>query len=161
MSQKTPEETTIGESTYEMFMLPPLESHGLLMDVVKMVGPALGETVGALFGGSASEEEILEREVTGDLLSGALGKLFQDLNKKTLEAVIASFRRVTHVDGKELHKIFDHHFQGSLDEMYKWLAWGFQVQWGKSLSALVNGAGGQGALGLLLKKTVESQSPST
>jgi hypothetical protein len=160
MSQMLPEETTIGDNKYEMYMLPPIKSHNLLMDVAKMAGPALGQAISALFGGSASDKEVLEREVTVDLLSGALGKLFEDLNKQTMESVIAEFKSVTHVDGKPLDKIFDIHFRGNLHGMYEWLAWGSRVQWGKSLSALVNGASGQGAFASLLGKAV-SESPST
>jgi hypothetical protein len=160
MSQMTPEETTIGEHKYEMYMLAPIKSHNLLMDVAKMAGPALGQAIGALFGGAASNEEILEKEVTTDLLSGALGKLFEDLNKSTLEQVITIFREVTHVDGKPLDKIFDAHFRGKLEDMYLWMAWGFRVQWGKSLSALVSGVSGQGAFAALTKKP-GSESPST
>ncbi len=158
MSQKEAQTERIGDHDYEMFMLAPMRSHGLLMDVAKMVGPALGSAVGALVGGDA--KDIMEREVTPDLLSTALGKLFLDLNKKTLEDVIRAFSEVTFVDGKPLTKIFDDHFHGALEDLYRWLAWGFKVQWGKSLGALVSGTGGRGALSALMQLGA-SRSPST
>lgn len=147
MSQKEGVTETIGENQYIMYMLPPLVSHDLLMDVTKMIGPALAALVGGIFGGKTPEnaEEILEKEVNSDFLTTALERLFQDINKATLTKVIQHLRPMTHVDGKPLDQIFDIHFQGELDGMYKWLFWGMRVQWGKSLSALMSGASGQGA----------------
>lgn len=155
MSQKEGVVETIGEHEYTMYMLPPIQSHNLLIDVAKMVGPALGSLIGSLMPDGKSDadtdtekESLYEREVDGDLLSGAVAALFRDLNKQTFEQVIAAFKSVTHVDGKELNKIFDFHFRGELDQMYLWLSLGVRVQWGKSLSALVSGASGPGVQAL-------------
>ena len=165
MSQKDGVTETIGESKYVMYMLPPIQSHNLLMDVVKMVGPAIGDAVGAIFDGKPADKEIdiLNMDVPGELISGALTKLFDGVNKKTLEQMISAFRGMTHVDDAPLDKTFDNHFRGELDMMYKWLFWGMKVQWGKSFSALASGASGRGAgagLGSLFKSPTTSTGSS-
>jgi len=157
MSQNTPFTETIGEVKYEIYMLPPLESHELLMDVAKMVGPALGPVLDKLFaGGSADLETIMDKELGSGFFSDALGGLFGGLEKSTLDRVIKAFRKVTMVDGVQLDKIFDRHFQGDLGSMYKWIGFGMKVQWGKSLSALVGDLGGLPAL-----LAERSQSPTS
>ncbi len=160
MSQKDGVTETIGDHEYIMYMLPPIKSHNLLMDVARMVAPAIGDAVGALLSGKSDEKkaDILEQEIGPELISSAISKLARDVNQKTSEKLISTFREMTHVDGKQLDKIFDDHFRGALDEMYKWLFWGMRVQWGKSLSALVSGASGQGAAGGLASLL---QSPNT
>jgi len=162
MSQFNSVEKEIGESTYSMYMLKPITSHNLLMDVVKMVGPGLGSVVGSLFSGADKQDAktIMEKEVNPELITGALSQLFKDVNKQTLEQVIKAFRQQTHVDGKELNGIFDVHFMGKLDEMYIWLTWGMSVQWGKSLSALASGVSGPGAA-KARAAVAALQSPST
>jgi len=162
MSQAQEATETIGEHEYTMYMLPPIQSHNLLMDIVKMVGPALGDVIGGVLSGRSADKKVdlMEQEVGPEVITKAAGKLFQDVNKQTLEKVISSFRGVTHVDGKPLDKIFDVIFRGGLDEMYKWLFFGMRVQWGKSLSALVSGIGGQGGLASLGSQ-LESPTTST
>lgn len=151
MSQHDGVTETVGEHEYTMYMLPPMRSHNLLMDVAKMVAPAIGDAVGALLSGKTDEKKasIMEQEISPELISSAVSKLAKDVNQKTSDKVFSAFREVTHVDGKPLDRIFDEHFRGALDEMYRWLFWGMRVQWGKSLSALVSGASGRGAGGAL------------
>ncbi len=161
MSQQEGVTETIADREYTMYMMPPIASHNLLMDVAKMVGPAIGESLGALLSGKSGGDaaSVMEQQVTPELLSGALSTLFADINKTTMEKVIKAFREMTHVDGAPLDKMFDRHFQGKLDEMYKWLAFGMRVQWGKSLSALASGASGLGAF--RPRPSSESESPTT
>jgi hypothetical protein len=160
MSQVEAVETQIGESKYEMYMLAPMVSHGLLMDVGKMVGPAIGPVLDALFskaGGENKIEQVMDQEIGADFFSSAAKALFENINKKTLADVINAFKTVTHVDGMPLDKIFDAYFMGKLDEMYRWLFWGMRVQWGKSLSAL----GTEAAVQSAKIKAPPSPSPST
>lgn len=161
MSQHTPEETTIGEHKYEMFMLAPMQSHELFIDVAKMVGPAIGPAIDALLKKSSGElglAELMEQELSGDFFTKALTSLFSGLDKKVLRDVIQAFKGMTHVDGMPLEKTFDAHFHGKLNELYEWLLWGMRVQWGKSLSALGKGLLARGAAAMPVLK---SQSPST
>jgi hypothetical protein len=129
----------IDEVKYEVYMLPPLLSHDLLMDVMKMVGPAIGPVLDKLFSGGRSAGEVLDMEVDAAFFSKAASALFSGIDKKVLGNVIKELSKVTIVaPGGNLNKIFDFHFKGELDKMYKWLAFGMKVQWGKSLGALVN-----------------------
>jgi hypothetical protein len=162
MSQLEAVSQEIDGHQYEMYMLPPLDSHDLFMDVVKMVGPTLGPVIDALFAGrerkGAGLDDLLEQEVGPDFFSKAATNLFGSIDKTVLKRVIEAFKEVTLVDKKPLSKIFDVHFKGELASMYKWLGWGMKVQWGKSLSALVSGIQNQGA-GMLNK--MGSPSPTT
>ena len=172
MSQLETAEEMIGDHKYTMYMLAPIRSHNLLIDVGKMVGPAFGALIGSIMPSGKAEEpeeeptdseegseeeepkedsgDLSERQVDSELLASAVALLFTGLNKKTLEQVIHAFKEVTEVDGKLFGKgtNFDQHFRGELGNMYKWLAFGMNVQWGKSLSVLASGASGPGAQAL-------------
>jgi len=175
MSQAQEVIEKIGEHEYTMYMLPPIASHDLLMDVAKMIGPSFGSlmaglmpsgkqeknnetlaSLGEALGEDAKEDSLGDKEINGVFIEKAITTLFTDLDKTVLHRVIKLLTDVTHVDGKELRKNFDIHFRGSLDQMYLWIAFGMRVQWGKSLSALVSGASGPGAQGLrdLLKSQI-------
>ena len=139
MSQLKAETTKIGDHEIQMFMLDPMTSHELLVDVATMVGPALGPVLDSILSGRSIGEldGILDENLGADFFTKATKELFSGLNKKTLREVIETFRKVTYVDGIELEKTFAEVFRGELDTMYKWIAWGMGVQWGKSLIALV------------------------
>ena len=159
MSQNEGTTESIGGSEYTVYMLPPMISHDLLMDVAKMVGPALGPVFDTFFsdalkGGKAN---ILDQAVSPEFFTKAAGALFGGLDKKVLREVIDKMTGVTHVDGKPLKPIFDMHFRGKLDVMYRWLAFNMQVQWGKSLGALGSIITTRGAEAI----ATASQSPST
>lgn len=158
MSQAQPHKTTIGEFGYVMHMLPPMRSHRLFLKVIKMVGPALGPVFDTFFSATKSKGG-LDQEVPAEFFSRAAAALFGDLDEKVVEAVIEAFKEVTVVDGRG--KLdggqFDIHFLGKLDEMYCWLAWGMQVQWGKSVGALLKRATERGAAAVA---GLESPSPS-
>ncbi len=155
MSQFDAETKEIDGEKYEVYMLPPMQSHDLLMDVAKMIGPALGPVLDKLFSGGRSAGEVLDMEVSSEFFTKASSALFSGLDKKVLHDVIKALRSVTHVGGKKLDSVFDVHFKGRLDNMYKWLAFGMSVQWGKSFSALVS------AVPVLQQGAKESQSQKT
>jgi hypothetical protein len=141
MSQKQAVEKTIGEHKYEMYMLAPKTSHTLLVKVMKMLGPSLGPVADMFFNklkNTKNVSEIMNQEVGAEFFSKAANTLFNDLDNAIIDDVIDKFGDVTHVDGVPLKGIFDAHFLGSLGEMYQWLFWGMQVQWGKSLTGLVD-----------------------
>ena len=161
MSQADPHAKTIGEHEFVMYMLPPMQSHDLLMDVIQMVGPGLGPVFDAL-GSKAKDKalsDLLSEDLTSDFFTKAAETLFSGLRKDVLEKSIKALRKVTQIDGKSLDSTFDLHFLGRLDLMYQWLIWGFQVQWGKAFGALLGGIGQQGAVGI--PRFGKSPSPST
>lgn len=140
MSQTNSEKTKIGDKEYEMYMLPPMQSHDLLMDVAKMVGPALGPLIDALFSKATGKgaDDLMGQELGTDFFTKAAGALFSGVDKSILKNVIDTFKEITFVGGTPLKGIFEAHYLGKLDEMYKWIGWGMRVQWGKSLNALVS-----------------------
>ena len=141
MSQLDGVTKEIDGNSYTIYMLSPLLSHDLLLDLVKMVGPALGPVLDKIYG-DKTENGLLQQSLGDDFFSKATSMLCVGLDKKILRDVIAS---VTHVDGKPLKPVFDIHFRGRLDTMYKWMAFGIEVQWRKSLSVLLTAAT-QGAI---------------
>ncbi|MDD5034856.1 MAG: hypothetical protein PHE55_08875 [Methylococcaceae bacterium] len=149
MSQKDAERESIKdaegvEHSFAMFMLPPMKSHDLLMDVARMVGPSLGPVLDAMFS-KQEGGDTLDRVLPTDFFTRATVLLFSGLDKVVLREVMGEFRKVTLVDNKPLDGIFDSVFGGKLEFMYKWLGWGMKVQWGKSFSALGELANAQGA----------------
>jgi len=160
MSQNQPVTEDIEGIQYTFYMLPPMTSHNLLMDVAKMIGPAVGPVLDSALKGESSEQgqSFLDKEVGPEFFTNAAGALFRELDKNILERVIKEFSQSSEADGAPLNKIFDAHFQGALDRMYKWLAFGMRVQWGKSLSALVSGIESRRSR---RNATQESPSPNT
>lgn len=149
MSQLTSEKKEIDGNSYEVYMLPPMISQDLLMDVAKMVGPALGPVLDKFFNGG--NPDVLNQELGADFFSRAASTFFMGLDKKIMRDVIGAMSGVTEVDGKPLKNIFDIHFRGRLEVMYQWLMFGMKVQWGNSLSALVKAApqGAQKIMGMV------------
>lgn len=157
MSQRTAVEKEIGEKQFTMYMLGPMVSHELLMDVMKMVGPAIGPMFDVVLSGKGTGEidigKVMEEQVGGEFFSKAATALFGGLDKKVLRDIINAFSAVTHIDGVPLDKTFEVQFAGDLGMMYQWLAWGMAVQWGKSFGALASMVGKRA-------KMEEPESPS-
>lgn len=147
MSQMDGTSEVIDGQTYTIYMLPPMTSHDLLLDVVKMIGPALGPVFDVLFSDAVKQgkKEILEQQVGTDFFSKAASALFSGLDKGTVRNVIEKMIEVSQVDGKPLKGIFDIHFRGRIDVMYQWLIFAMKVQWGKSFGVLGSVLTSQGA----------------
>jgi hypothetical protein len=146
MSQMDGETLELDGHKYTVYMLPPLASHDSLMDVAKMVGPALGPVFDVFLSSATGNKKPLpEMELDTAFFSRAASALFGGIDKATLRRIIDQMAEVTHVDGKPLKPIFDAHFRGKLEAMYQWAGFAMKVQWGKSLSALVNAVRNRGA----------------
>jgi hypothetical protein len=148
MSQATLETTQFDGHTYGMYQLPPMVSHDLLMDFTRMVGPAVGPLLDTLFAAFSGKgvEAVLEMDLTPSFFTAAAGSLFGGIDKRVIENTIRKFSEYSEVDGMKMTPgIFEAHFLGNLDAMYRWLAWGMKVQWGKSLRALAEGLKNRGA----------------
>jgi len=145
MSQFNGETREIDGNKYTVYMLGPMVSHDLLVDLSKMVGPSLGPVLDVFANSLSSGKPTLENELNADFFTKAASSLFASLDKVTLKNIINSMAEVTHVDGKPLKPIFEAHFRGKLQAMYKWLAFAMQAQWGKCLSALVDNVQARGA----------------
>lgn len=138
MTQFDGETRELEGNKYTIYMLSPMVSHDLLVDVSKMVGPALGPVMDVFLGGAAAGKDVANTELDAGFFSKAASAFFGGMDKATIRNVITTMAEVTHVDGKPLKGIFEIHFRGKLHVMYMWLAFAFEVQWGKSLGALVS-----------------------
>lgn len=156
MSQLDGETREIDGCTYTVYMLGPMVSHDLLVDVSKMIGPALGPVLDVLLPGAALGKDLSKLELDAGFFSRAASSLFSGLDKATLKSVINTLAEVTHANGKPLKPIFEIHFRGRLHVMYQWLAFAMEVQWGKCFSALGSVVQARGAM-----MGAESPSPST
>ena len=163
MSQVVPVKTTIGEKQYTMSMLPPMKSHRLLTKVAKMVGPSLGPVFDKLFNEvKAGKGDVLDQDVPVAFFTNAAGSLFDSLDEKVLDEVMAEFQAVTVVEGLGLLEgKFDVHFLGRLDEMYQWVAWGMSVQWGKVFGGLAAAAKAKVAMAVAMTAAQTSAEESS
>ncbi|NIQ91020.1 MAG: hypothetical protein GWM98_04725 [Nitrospinaceae bacterium] len=137
MSQADGITKEIGDHKFTIYYLPPVESHDLLIDLAKMIGPSLGPVLGSV-GSELSEKglaAIMDIELDPEFLSQAASTLFNNLDKPVVKKVMEALRSKTLIDGKPLDKVFDVVFLGRLDLMYRWFFWGIWVQWGKSFGA--------------------------
>jgi hypothetical protein len=134
VSQTDIHKKQIGEHNYEVYMLPAMESHNLLMTALRIIGPSLGPVMDHFMG--KSTKDILNTDLKASFFSDAIQLLFQNLDQQEVVKIINRFAEKTLVDGKKLKDQFDTHFMGKLDMMYQWFAFAIQVQWGNSLGAL-------------------------
>ena len=152
----------IGDHEYMVLMMSPTPSFELLEDVSKMIGPSLGPVLDALWSGARGKKidriaDLLEADLDGEFFTRAARSLFGSIDKRVMRTVLDAMKDKTYVDGKPLKPIFEEHFRGKLDVMFKWLAFAMKVQWGNSLGALGGFMTARGAEAV----NMESQSPST
>lgn len=147
MSQREGVNKAIDGHNFTMYMLAPRQSNALLVKVSKMIGPSAGpiiDQIMVLTKGRPISESLDQEVDVSDFFTKASGVLFSSLDQLVIDNVIDEFAKVTEADDVFVNRIFDDFFRGKLDLMYKWLAWGMSVQWGKSLSALVGALRNQG-----------------
>ena len=156
MPQTQGQTKEIDGNTYTMFMLSPMRSHDLLMDVVKMIGPGLGPLLDASISSGGVN---LEQQLDAKFFSRAASALFSGIDKSIVKHVIDEFSKVTQVQGDSgtLDKYLEAHFLGRLSSMYKWIAWGMGVQWGGLVGAL---SGAMQAQSATLTALSQSESPT-
>lgn len=110
MSQHDSKKETIDGQTYEVYMLSPKRARAMLVEMLRIVGPALATA--AQNGGGQDLTKLDLRVVAQDL--------FASLTPELLDQHMSSLAEVTQVDGKTLDKIFEIHFRGRLGTMFKW-----------------------------------------
>lgn len=141
MSQQFESSETIGEHTYTVRRLDPFIANDILVDVLKLIGPALGafgqaaveskDIIGAVLDGPEAGED----PTIGEKIAGALEKLAASLDKQTMRAVMAEFGKVssvTYSDGRSPTLSgggFTLHFKEHFGEMYPWLLFCFKAQY--------------------------------
>lgn len=151
------QETEIDGFKFRMSAMDPFTSDALLMDVLKMVGPALGHVLDQIKmgkGDEVSEDEqkdatqqsfdllskasgILDAEISDGFIGKAATSLFSGLNNATLKRVTDAFMADTEVctDGSDkytpLAKTASVVFRGRIMMLQRFRVWGAMVQWGK------------------------------
>ena len=124
MPQNSSHKREIGGDNYEVFMLPPRVSMGMLVDLGKLFGPALE----SLKNDDGENSESVYLAVAGNLLS--------HIEKSTLNSVCDKLSEVTHVNGMPLNKVFDSHFMGKMGALMQWLMFALETQYSDFLGAL-------------------------
>lgn len=144
MSQQTGERTTIDGIEFECFMLDPWVANDILHELFKLVGPSIGDLVGAASAGgdaksikeTMQDRELLGKKLDPALLSQGVSGLFMRLDANTTRSIMERLASVTTVKGGtgsgKLESTFQAVFIGKMGTMYKWAGWALQVQF-KSL----------------------------
>jgi Phage tail assembly chaperone protein, TAC len=130
MPQAELKEKVIDEVTYQIGMLPPRKAQVILVDILKVAGPALAAVATAVKGGSILDADIDFQKVASQL---AL-----NLDVKTLEAHQNELADVTLANGKQLRGIFDAHFRGRIMHLYKWHAFALEANFSDFSDALAS-----------------------
>lgn len=136
MAQRDSKKETIGEHKYEVFMLPPKVANRMLVEMLKAVGPALGEIVDGTEGGL--KRLLDEKDTTNVKVAKAIESLVANLDADTLDRHMATLASVTHANGAALEPTFDLHFMGDLPAMYKWYFFALRANFGNFSSALAS-----------------------
>lgn len=123
--------------TYTVGQLPPSQALDLLMDLVKMLGPALGpvfENIGTL--GDLMDRDVGEIKLT--FLGEAVRGLCGGLDKNVTKSAIKTLATVTSCNpGGQLDRTFEAFFlDRGLGEMFTWLKFALEVQYSDFLAAL-------------------------
>lgn len=133
MSQRDSQKSIIDGHEYEVFMLAPKTARRILVEMVKVVGPALGQLVDSTPGGIS---KIMEMDTEGIKWASIIGELSTRLDADMLDAHMSALAEKTHVGGKPLAGVFDLHFMGGIGTMFKWYAFALKVNYGNFTGAL-------------------------
>lgn len=134
---------TIGEYTYEVWMLDPFDASDLLVDLLQTAAPALGALGSAVVSQKDGVAKVLEGvtsddpsdNLSGEAIERAVLGVIGRLDKTMLRAIATKMMTVSRVqmpDGKkpELKNIFSEHFKGRTSEMLQWLTFAVRSQYG-------------------------------
>jgi len=131
---REPETRDIGGCTYTVTPMPTFEGLRLMQRLVKIVGPAAGAVAKPGDGISA--------------IAAAIGELAGRIEGDDLVEVVkalAKHSQVTDESGKTkaLVNVADLHFQGRYDDLFAWVAFALEVNFGPLLGWLRSGAAGR------------------
>lgn len=120
MAQIDTQTTALDGTEYEVAPLDPLVANDILVDILKVVGPALGA---------------MDDGASDTMVEGSFRGLFERLDKAKLREIISILAKVTSVnlpggESPQLPAIFTLHFRGKLGLMYRWLGFALRVQFG-------------------------------
>lgn len=130
---------TINETTYIVNQLQPSRSLDLLLDLVKMIGPAAAP----IFANVSALSSFMDKDVEGmklDFLGEAVRALCSGVDKEITKAAIKTLAGVTVIDGKgKLSDVFEIHFASvGMGEMLAWVWFALQTQYDDFLGVFGN-----------------------
>jgi hypothetical protein len=145
VSQLDERSQTIDGIRFEFKMLPPRKAARIMVELTKLLGPAVGNAADSVGGGGI--QELMEKDVSAGMLSGILGGISDRLDPDKLDNLMDEFSRVTFVKNGDkkplLNDVFDSTFAGKPGTMFRWLAASikhnyadFFVGWGDVLGRL-------------------------
>ncbi len=124
-------EKQCGDHVYEVQQFGAKQGRRILVKVFKLLGPALGEAAGADKG-----------QTDGATISALLRSASESVDVDLFDEVCDAFAQCTrvHLDDKRAPKLddddnFDQVFAGNYAEMFQWLAFAFEVNYGSFLGA--------------------------
>lgn len=125
--------------TYTVNLLPPSQALDLLMDLVKMLGPAFAP----VFANLATLQSFMDRDVADlrtDFLGEAVKALCSGIDKDLTKRSIKTLAGVTVVEsGGPLDKCFEAFFaREGLGAMFQWVAFALQAQYDDFLADFGN-----------------------
>lgn len=137
MSQATAKTEEFDGKKFTVHMLPPRAARDILVDMTKVLAPALGAMADSKSGNIAS---FLKDELkSGDSGFSAIASALADrLDKKMLDDHMKALASVTQVDGVPLDKIFDAIFLGGIGTMFKWYGFALRTNFSDFIAALGN-----------------------
>ncbi len=116
----------IGGSTYIVDLLAPKPGMALLIDLLKVAGPAFAEALGT---GSAAG--LLNAELGSEPMRAAVQALCVNVESAKVQSVIDRLANVTTIlDAGKLSSIYDIHFaRAGYLELMQWLAFAIKTQY--------------------------------
>jgi hypothetical protein len=134
---------TIKGADYTVNQLPPKQALDLLMDLIKMVGPALSPVLANLSSMKGGLDQEVGEMLKSSFINEAVTTLFNNMDKGTVMKVIDQLAAVTTLTfpggnqaGVNLKTAFDAHFMGNLGALMQWLPFALQVQYADPLGDL-------------------------
>lgn len=117
-----PSVKTIGDNSYLFRPLTATPAYKLLVKLVKMAGPS--------FAAMASEGT--------DKFALAANVLAQNLDERITEDIIKQLVQQSEVNGQALKLVFEMHFQTKIGELFQFLAFALEAQFGDFIGAVLS-----------------------
>ncbi len=134
----------IGSNTFRVTPLGAKQSLPLLLDLAKIVGPALGIVIDAAGAGSKSFSDLANTKITGDVFGRAAEMLFSRMDNGKVQELINKLMERTQIDREgsgnfmQLGPVYDLTFTGKLSELFGWLRFALEVNYSDFLPLLAS-----------------------
>ena len=146
MSQTDTKSITIDGVRFTVHMLDPWVANEILHMLGNLVGPSLGQLVGAVASKSGDQsisqqlaegKSWAEKKIDPEFLSAGISGLFQRLDPTQTRLIMEQLAAVTTVGEKgRLSETFAAVFQGKIGAMYRWAAFAIKVNFADFFSSI-------------------------